>query len=61
MKKNYLKPAIELTDCCTDDCLLLGSVTEVTAEGLSDDNPVEQILGIGSDGLPYSFPILGGW
>ena len=50
-----------MTDCFTDDCLLQASVTEVTAEGLSDDNPVEQILGIGSDGLPYSFPIYSAW
>ena len=60
MKKNYLKPAIEMTDCCTDDCLLQASVTDVTAEGLSDD-PAEKILGIGTDGLPYSFPIYSAW
>lgn len=61
MKKNYLKPTIEMTDCCTDDCLLQASVTDVTTEGLSDD-PAEQIIfRKDSEGLPYSFPIYSAW
>lgn len=61
MKKNYLKPTIEMTDCFTDDCLLQASVTDVTTEGLSDD-PAEQIIfRKDSEGLPYSFPIYSAW
>jgi len=60
MKKNYLKPTIEMTDCFTDDCLLQTSVTDVTTEGLSDD-PTDQIIFKGLNGEPYNYPIIQAW
>ncbi len=61
MKKNYLKPTIEMTDCFTDDCLLQASFTEVTTEGLGND-PVEQIIfGQGPGGIPLAVTPTDAW
>ena len=60
MKKIYVTPAIEVMDFCTDDCLLQTSVTEVTTDGLGND-PIDQLLGGGTDGLPIPAPISGAW
>ena len=60
MKKNYLKPTIEMTDCFTDDCLLQASVNAVATEGLGED-PAEQIIFGTFQGEPLSSYMVNAW
>ena len=52
MKKTYFRPTIEVTDICTEECLLGASISEVTTNGLGDDPVIDQLIGGGPDGLP---------
>lgn len=62
MRKTYMKPATDVTDFSTGECLLEASFTSFTTEGLGTDaDPLlDHLLG-SDDGGPMINPLSNAW